>query len=73
MSETLSIGSFHLERDECTVDVWSDAPLAVLSSAVVGSELPVARHAPHGGFASGTSTDSIVIATTARGARGRLP
>ncbi len=44
MSEALSIGGLHLERDERAVYVWSDEPLAVLSSAVIGGELRAARH-----------------------------
>jgi iron complex transport system ATP-binding protein len=40
----LPIGGLHLELDARVVHLWSDAPLAVLSSAVVGSELTHARH-----------------------------
>lgn len=40
----LPIDSVHCEYDARAVHVWSDAPLAVLSSAVVGSELTRARH-----------------------------
>ncbi len=40
----LPIDGVHCEYDARAVHVWSDAPLAVLSSAVVGSELTRARH-----------------------------
>ncbi len=38
------ISGLHLEYDARVVHLWSDKPLAVLSSAVVGSELTQARH-----------------------------
>jgi adenosylcobinamide amidohydrolase len=40
----LPIPDLHLEYDARGVHVWSDEPLTVLSSAVVGSELTQARH-----------------------------
>lgn len=44
MSEALPIDGLRLERDEHAVHLWSDRPLAVLSSAIVGGELRAARH-----------------------------
>jgi adenosylcobinamide amidohydrolase len=41
---TLPIRGLHLEYDAHVVHLWSDEPLAVLSSAVVGSELTQTRH-----------------------------
>jgi len=40
----LPILGLHLEYNARLVHLWSDEPLAVLSSAVVGSELTQARH-----------------------------
>lgn len=44
MKATLPIRGVYLEIDSHAVRVWSDAPLAVLSSAVVGGELSQTRH-----------------------------
>jgi adenosylcobinamide amidohydrolase len=44
MTQALPIRGLHLEYDERVVHLWSDASLAVLSSAVLGSELTQARH-----------------------------
>ena len=44
MDEALPIAGVHLMRAERVLYVRSDAPLAVLSSAVVGGELDCARH-----------------------------
>ena len=41
---TLPIRGLHLEYDARVVHLWSDEPLTVLSSAVVGSELTQTRH-----------------------------
>ena len=40
----LPIAGLHLEYDARVVHLWSDEPLTVLSSAVVGSELTQTRH-----------------------------
>jgi len=40
----LPIDGLHLEYDARAVHIWSDAPLVVVSSAVVGSDLTHARH-----------------------------
>ena len=50
-------------------------PAAMVNAVITTTEaktlalVEAGIRAPHGGFASGTSTDSIVIATTGRGAR----
>ena len=44
MSEDLAVAGLHLDRDEYAVHLWSNRPLAVLSSAIVGGELRAARH-----------------------------
>ncbi len=50
-------------------------PAAMINAIITATEaktlalVEAGVRAPHGGFASGTSTDSIVIATTERGAR----
>lgn len=43
MSEPLPLAGLHFERSEHAVRVWSDAPLAVVSSAIVGADLRAAR------------------------------
>ncbi len=44
MSEALPIDGLRLSRSERALHVWSDEPLTVLSSAVVGGELRQTRH-----------------------------
>jgi len=44
MSEALPIPGLHLVRDDSAIHLWSDAPLAVVSSAMVGGDLKWTRH-----------------------------
>jgi adenosylcobinamide hydrolase len=44
MSDALPIQGLHFSCDERALHLWSDEPLAVLSSAIVGAELEKTRH-----------------------------
>jgi iron complex transport system ATP-binding protein len=56
-SEALPIPGLYLDRTPRALHVWSDAPLAVLSSAVAGAGLTQTRHILNMGVASSYHSD----------------